>query len=257
MNHTPVSLSRRRWAARCLPLALAALLLTPWPARSQDSGITREQADEILKELRQIRQMLEKGVVHVTTSPQPGSEQKAQLKLGDAPVLGKKDAPVTIVEFTDYQCTFCQRFHTVTFPELQRKYVDTGKVRFVTRDLPLEMHSKAEQAAEAARCAGEQGKFWDMRNILVANASKLGETDLVEYATKLSLAVPAFQTCLSSGKYREAVQKDMTEAAGLEISGTPSFVIGKTTPDGVEGVVVVGALPLPMFEAKLAQYGVK
>lgn len=220
--------------------------------KAEESGITREQADEILNELRQIRQLLEKGA-----GPAAGvaidAGGKVRMKLNDTPVLGNKDAPVTMVEFTDFQCGFCQRFHTVTFPELRKKYIDTGKVRFVSRDLPLEFHGNAFRAAEAARCAADQKQFWGMRDRLVANASKLSPPDIETYALDLKLDMAAFKSCVETGKHAAEVKNDVAMASALRIDGTPSFIIGKTTPEGVEGTVITGALPLEAFEAKLSE----
>jgi protein-disulfide isomerase len=216
-----------------------------------EPGITREQADAILDELRQIRQLLENGAGPAAAAPD--SAGKVRVKIGDAPVLGQKNAPLTIVEFTDYQCGFCQRFHTATFPEIRKKYIDTGKVRFISRDLPLDFHSNAMRAAQAARCAGDQGLFWAMRDQLVANASQLSPANIESYASKIRLDVATFQSCIDSGKHAAAVKADRAVATALRIDGTPAFVVGKSTSEGVEGVVVMGALPLAAFEAKLEE----
>ncbi len=216
-----------------------------------EPGITREQADAILDELRQIRALLEKGPAQPAAALD--NDGKVRMRIGAVPILGKKDAPLTMVEFTDYQCGFCQRFHTATFPEIRKKYIDTGKLRFVSRDLPLDFHSNAFRAAQAARCAGDQGQFWTMRDVLVANSSKLDAPDLEGYAKQLKLDAGAFQSCLDSGKHAAAVKADRAMASSLRIDGTPAFVVGKTTAEGVEGVVVVGALPLEAFEGKLEE----
>ena len=239
---------------------LLCLLLPAWPAdQPQQPGITREQADAILNELRLIRQLLEKQARPAAPQPQRPTEGEgpAKLKLDNPNWLGKKDAPFTMVEYTDYQCTFCQRFHIVTFPELRKRYIDTGKVRFLSRDFPLDFHVNAFHAAEAARCAGDQDQFWKMRDLMVANPSRLTENDILVHAESLGLKMEPFRSCLSSSKYREAIQKDMAEATSLNLSGTPSFVIGRTTPDGVDGVILVGAQPLDVFEAKLQELGLK
>jgi protein-disulfide isomerase len=221
------------------------------PAEAAETGITREQGDAILEELRQIRQLLESGAGPAAAAPEAGG--KVRVKIGNSPLLGDKNAPLTMVEFTDYQCGFCQRFHTATFPEIRKKYIDTGKIRFVSRDLPLDFHSNAMRAAQAARCAGDQGQFWTMRDRLVANPGQLAPADLQGYAQDLKLDVAAFQSCLDSAKYAAAVKADRSLAASLRIDGTPAFVVGKSTAEGVEGVVVMGALPLEAFEAKLQE----
>ncbi|HEY1342075.1 MAG TPA: thioredoxin domain-containing protein [Bryobacteraceae bacterium] len=234
-----------KWAA--LPL----VLLLPLGAQNKkDAGITREQADEILQELRQIRQLLEK---QQAQQPQPQGPARARVAVGAEPVLGSKDAPLTIVEFTDYQCPFCQRFHATTFPDLKKNYIDTGKVRFYSRDMPLDFHSNAMRAAQAARCANEQGQFWKMRDIMGANPDRLGLPDLLATAGDLKLDVNAFKSCVESGKYKTAVETDVSEAMRIGADGTPSFVIGKSTPDGVEGELIVGAQPYPVFDLKLRQ----
>lgn len=233
-----------------LGLAFAGTVEKTEPAA--EPGITRDQADAILDELRQIRILLEKNAAQAPAgSVDP--DGKVKLKLGNSPVLGNRNAPLTMVEFTDYQCGFCQRFHTTTFPEIRKKFVDTGKVRFVSRDLPLDFHTNAFRAAQAARCAGDQGKFWEMRDAMVANPAKLAQADLDGYATRLKLDLSTFQSCVAGAKYAAEVKSDQSTAAALRIDGTPAFVIGKSTPEGVEGHVVMGALPLDAFEAKFEE----
>jgi len=237
------------------PLRSAALLVGfAVLLGAQEPGITRQQAEAILNELRQIRLLLERTIRAAAAAQGPDSVPKAKLRIESGHVLGAKDAPLTMIEFTDYQCGFCRQFHLVTFPELRKKYIDTGKLRFYSRDLPLEMHSNAFHAAEAARCAGDQGKFWEMRDVLVSNANKLAPDDIAGYAEHLNLKMPAFRSCLDSGKHRQTIQNDVAEAASLNIGGTPSFVIGRSTADGVDGEVFVGAQPLAAFEAKLKEF---
>jgi protein-disulfide isomerase len=239
-------------------LSLAACLIAPGleaqskPAQTPGSqGITREQADEILKELRAIRQLLEKQAGRPQAAAQAGDSVSVRIDGGQW--LGNPNAPLTMVEYTDYQCPFCRAFYASTFPEIRKKYIDTGIVRFVSRDLPLDFHPNAMSAAEAADCAADQGKFWEMRDLLAADPQKLAEEDLLGYAAKLQLKMADFKSCLASGKHREEIQRDMAEAASLHIDGTPSFVIGRSTPQGVDGEVVVGAQPFAAFEAKFQQ----
>jgi protein-disulfide isomerase len=232
--------------------ALPLVLLLPLGAQTQSEGITRQQADQILNELRQIRQLLQQQQAKAAApAPQPEQPQRAKLNLDGYQMLGSQSAPLTIVEFTDYQCPFCQRFHVTTFSELKKNYIDTGKVRFYSRDLPLDFHANAMQAAQAARCANEQGKFWQLRDVMGANPDKLDLDHIVGFAAELKLDSAALRTCITSGKYKEIVQVDVMEAMKIGANGTPTFVVGKSTPDGVDGEVMIGALPYPMFDEKL------
>jgi protein-disulfide isomerase len=224
--------------------------LLPAAVLAQEPGITREQAEAILNELRQIRVLLERAVRPPDAAEEP---RKAAMRIPDDRWLGNKEAPLTLVEFTDYECTFCRRFQVVTFPELRKKYIETGKLRFTSRDLPLDFHARAFRAAEAARCAGDQGRFWEMRDLLVSTG-KLDEEDIMAHARQLKLDLKAFSACLSEGKHRTAIQQDILEAARLGVNGTPGFVIGRSTPEGVEGEILMGAHPLAVFEAKLKEY---
>lgn len=233
--------------------ALPALCL--WPLAAQDKnepGITRQQADDILNELKQIRQLLEKQA-H-PAAPEPAKPVNAKLDLHDAPMIGNKDAPITMVEFTDFQCPFCKRFHDMTFGELKKNYIDTGKVRFYSRDFPLEsLHANANRAAEAGRCAADQGQFWPLRYIMSAHPEQLDLDSLVKAAADLKLNVNDFRTCVESEKHKADIQTDVLEAMKIGADGTPAFIIGKSTPEGVDGELVVGAQPYPVFDSKLKE----
>jgi len=233
-------------SAAVLPFVVTAAL----SAQTQNEpGITRQQADQILNELRQIRQLLEK---QNHAEAEPAKPKDIKLDLRNTPMLGKKEAPLTIVEFTDYQCPFCQRFHTMVFGDLKKNYIDTGKVRFYSRDLPLDsLHPNATRAAQAARCAGDQGQFWTIREVMSANPDKLDMDSLVGDAQQLKLDVPAFRSCIEKEKYKNDVQADVLEAMKIGADGTPAFVIGKSTPEGVNGELMVGAQPFAMFDMRL------
>lgn len=220
-------------------------------------GMTKDQADAILGELRQIRQLLEKQQAltaraeagHNVGPAQPG---KVQMNVESAwHSVGSADAPVTIVEFADLQCPFCKRFHTDVYAELKKTYIDSGKVRFVSRDLPLDFHPFALRAAEAARCAGDQGKYWEVREALFANASPLDERAIQKSAEDLSLDMNTFGACLDSQKYKADIQKDAQEAATLQINGTPTFVVARTAGDRLEGERIVGARPFVAFQSAI------
>jgi protein-disulfide isomerase len=235
--------------AMCLALALP--LAAQVPASPKEEGITRQQADQILDELRQIRQLLEKQ--QAKDQQKDEGPKRAKLSLQGVQMLGNKDAPATLVEFTDYQCPFCQRFHAETFGDLKKNYIDTGKLRFYSRDLPLDFHSNALRAAQAGRCAAEQGQFWKMRDLMAAHPDKLEMANLLDDAGSLKLDVAAFRTCVETEKYKNAVETDVLEAEKIGADGTPAFVIGKSTAEGVDGELVVGAQPYALFEQKLKE----
>ncbi len=252
-----------RQAALILTLALfgfstASAQQHPAPSDDvKDSGITRQQADDILMELRAIRQLLEKQILPVAPGqlpPIPQIPQTGRLRLEGGYSLGASDAPLTIVEFTDYQCPYCRQFDTTTFAELRKKYIDTGKVRFVVRDFPLvEAHPNAMQAAEAAHCAGDQEKFWPMQDALFRDTGNLEKNGLMDTAESLRLDMGIFRSCLESGKHKLEIQNDRQVASALQIYGTPSFLIGRATGEEVSGVIVIGSQPFSVFETKLKE----
>lgn len=176
-------------------------------------------------------------------------EEPEPFELSDnfAGAMGDPNAPVVIVEFTDYQCPFCQRHSSETLPTLVQAYIDTGRVYYIMKDLPLDqLHPLARDAAVAARCAGQQEMYWEMHDILFegqqiwGNAADLSAT-FVSYATQLNLDTDAFVTCLDDSTVADAVQENFTEASGLGISGTPFFFINGYP-------VINGAQPLDVFE---------
>jgi protein-disulfide isomerase len=234
-------------------LPLAAQVAQVAPVANDQTGLTRQQGDEILKELRQIRQLLEKQQVKPA---QPQEEAPTRAKITDlsgVSMLGSKTAPLTIVEYTDYQCPFCQRFHVTAFGELKKAYIDTGKVRFFSKDMPLDFHPNAMRAAMAARCAGEQGKFWELRDTMGANPNSLDLEHIVGFAADLKMDTAALRTCIDSGKFKERVQNDVLEAMKIGATGTPTFIVGKSVGEGVDGELVVGAMPFQMFDVKLKE----
>jgi protein-disulfide isomerase len=141
--------------------------------------------------------------------------------------LGADTAPVAVVEYSDYQCPYCQRFHAAVLPRLKSEYIDTGKVKLFFRDLPLTMHPQAMPAAVAARCAAQQGKFWPMNEALFAQQSELGPALYTRLAGSLALNGERFKQCLDDPETQQRVRRDAREAAGYEVSATPSFLLGR------------------------------
>lgn len=218
-------------------------------------GMTKDQADAILNELRQIRQLLERqnGTQAAAPSAAPAVPEKVEMSVAQGwHAIGRADAPVTVVEFADFQCPFCRRFQTDSLAQLKKEFIDTGKVRFVSRDLPLDFHPNAHSAAIAARCAGDQDKYWEMHDGMMNDtATDLSQASLMTYAQKIKLDIPAFSSCLLGNKYTTVIQQDIADANKVGITATPSFVIGKTTKNQIDGVRIVGAVPYTVFQTNI------
>ena len=167
--------------------------------------------------------------------------------------MGRTDAPVAIIEYSDLQCPYCARFALQTFPKIKRDYVDTGKVRYVARDLPLPSHAFAVAAAVAVRCAGGQGKFWAFREALFARQSELGRPPYDALAAELALDVPRFQACRNDGAAEAAVRADAERARSLGITSTPSFLIGQPVEGGIHGEKFSGAEPYEKFAKRIEE----
>ncbi len=163
----------------------------------------------------------------------------------DDAVLGDPNAPVTIVEFSDFQCPFCGKFFDETFPQIKKKYIDTGKVKLVYRDFPLGIHEMAQTYAEAAECAHEQGKFWEMHDKIFGEQKNGVATvdDLKKWARGFGVKEDQFNTCLDTKKYAEEVTKDLKDGEAVGVQGTPSFFIN--------GKLVVGAVPFSVLEKEI------
>jgi protein-disulfide isomerase len=152
--------------------------------------------------------------------------------------IGPEDAPITIVEFSDYQCPYCRRWHEEVYQPLLNEY--PGQIRLVYRHLPLtSIHPEAFSAAEAAMCAGEQNAYWQYHDKLFSSET-LGNNTYVQYAQDLGLNTSTFETCISEHKYSEAIQADSDFAVNLGVRSTPTFFIN--------GLAVVGAQPLDIFK---------
>jgi protein-disulfide isomerase len=161
---------------------------------------------------------------------------RVPVETGDAPSRGNPKAPVTIVEFSDFQCPYCVRARPVV-TRVRQEYGD--KVRWVFRHFPLDFHAQAEKSGEAAACAGEQGKFWEMHDLLWENTSKLQVADLKAHAATLGLDGATFGACLDSGRYASRIEADTEAGRGYGVSGTPAFF--------VNGRPLVGAQPFEAF----------
>jgi protein-disulfide isomerase len=198
-------------------------------AIKKDISALKEGQQAIQKDLQEIKKLL---------ASRPAGQAPAEQALNalvsteGEPFRGDKNAKLTLIEFSEFQCPFCGRHVRETVPQLEKEYVATGKVRYVFRDLPLEsIHKNAFKAAEAAHCAGEQNKYWEMHDRLFENQKSLEPAMLTAHAQAVGVDTKKFQTCLDSGKYAAEIRKDIAEANKLGITGTPTTVIGLTQPN--------------------------
>jgi len=183
------------------------------------------------------------------------SQPKLPMKISadNDPIIGNPDAPITIIEFTDFQCPFCARFHTQTLPLILEEYIEQGKVKLVVRDFPIQsIHPNAVPAAVASECANEQGKVKEMHDMLFYNQNEWNRQETVDalslfsqYAAEIQLEQETFDSCLTSGKYIEEIKKDLDDGRDYGVSGTPGFFIGN---DQIGYVELKGAQPFDSFK---------
>jgi protein-disulfide isomerase len=243
-------------AAFVLALAPTTVPRAEEAAVVQELQAMRDGQAAVLEELKAIRKLLEQGA-RSQVAAVPAADEHAELTLraidGGA-VKGNAEAALVLVEYTDYQCPFCNRHFANTVPSLAREYVDTGKLRYVLRDLPLEsIHPQAFKAAEAARCAGDQGRHWEMHEALFKNQKALGPAQLKHYAKGLGLEMAAFEACLDEGRHGDAVRADVAEAQAAGISGTPTFFLAVEGADGKLETLqkIRGAQPFSAFKGAI------
>lgn len=242
---------------------LMSVILIPAIIGCNETGVVQKheiqalkQGQEMIsKDLEEIKKLLASRPTPPAPPAPPAAVEKlgATVMIGSIPPLGTDDAPLTLVEFSDYQCPFCARHAQQTAPQIIKEFVDTHKVRYVFRDLPIEsIHPQAVKIAEAARCAGEQDKYWEMHDQIFANQRGLQVEKLSEHAQTIGIDAEPFQACLDSGKYTEAVRKDIEDGGKLGIRGTPSFVLGVSDGSQLKNTLIIrGAQPYAIFKEEI------
>lgn len=213
----------------------------------------KQGQDQIQKDLEEIKKLLKEGA---KAAPAQQAFKPTDMKLGNVAYKGETTAPVTLVEFSDYQCPYCKRHATTVLKELEKSYIDTGKLRFVMREMPIpNLHPRAEPAAVAVLCAGDQGNYWGMHDALFNDQKAKTDEDFKAMANSIGLDAAAFDTCLTSKKFDAQIKADQAEAQKLGISGTPSFVLGLTDPKDPSIVhltkFIRGAQPFTAFSAAI------
>ena len=176
-----------------------------------------------------------------------------KISADDDPIIGDPEAPITIIEFSDFQCPFCARFHIETLPSIMEEYIDQGKVNLVFRDFPIQsIHPNALPAAVAAECANEQGKFKEMHDILFEKQNEwnrqetsVAVSQFIQYAIELEMEKEIFESCISSGKHIDEIRKDLEDGRDYGITGTPGFFVGNEEIGFIE---LKGAQPFDSFK---------
>ena len=182
-------------------------------------------------------------------APAPEPVIETVVSIDDDPIKGDPKAPVTIIEFSDYECPFCKRSYDNVFSKLDEEYISKGKVRVVFRDYPLPFHKKAIPAAIAANCAGEQGKYWEVHNFLFENPDKLDSASVISSSVGIGLDKAKFEACVNDKSKEKEITKDLEDGQKYGVRGTPSYFIGKTTDgDEITGTFVRGAQPYAVFK---------
>jgi len=200
-----------------------------------------------------VEEMIDQGKTEQEILTALGASSGTQVEFGDLvdddPVKGNKNAPVTIVEFSDFQCPFCATFYSQTLSQLEEEYIKTGKVKLVYRDFPLSFHQNAQKAAEASECADEQGVFWEYHDILFEKQGEWSNAKtsiFKDYAKQLDLNSNQFDQCLDSGKMADEVKKDLQDGSAYGVNGTPAFFIN--------GELISGAQPIGAFRQVIDKY---
>ena len=208
----------------------------------------------IITELRVLHDQINGGTDNQSPAPKAVD---LSIDIANAPHMGASDAQVAVVEFSDFECPYCGRHFESTLPRIVGEYLKTGKVLYVIRDFPIaQLHPHALKAAEAGRCAADQGKFWPMHDMLFSNQEHLEAADLLSYAPLVGLDKNAFEQCLSGGVHNQDVRQAVAYGVSLGVNATPTFFIGRI--DRERGTVhalteLAGAYPYPIFKQKLEE----
>lgn len=238
--------------------AVIMLLLFAQPGFSQKSK-ELDTVKEDIKVLKEGQQAIQKEIQEIKTqlkakpapAPAPAEFKETVINVEGDAFKGSKDARLALIELSEFQCPFCGRHARETVPQIMKEYVDTGKMKYYFLDFPLGFHKQAFKAAEGAACSGDQGKFWEMHDMLFENQKALNPENLVNNAETLGLDMPKFKECLDSGKHADEIKKDMAEGQKAGVSGVPTSLIGWVQEDGksVKALKIVkGAQPYSAFK---------
>lgn len=243
----------RRTASSLLIAPILLMLACTQPAAQSQADVEKlkQQVEQMQKDIDEIKRFLKQATGGRYGAP---SIENSPVDLAGAPAKGSASAPITLVEISDYHCPFCRRHVQQTQPQIYGEYVDPGKVRHVFIHFPIDqLHPDAYKSHEAASCAADQGKFWELHARLFESPAKT-EEQIAAAAFSAGVDVNALKACMSSGKYKQAVRTSVEKMQQLGVGGTPFFLIGKT-PSGSEPFKAIstinGAQPYANFKKAL------
>ena len=248
-NNKQISIKKSTFNSIIIGLAIA-IGVALFFAGSYTSNLNSNQISE-----EDLDQALAKLELKILQNQLPTKQPAVPVKISadNDPIIGSLDAPITIIEFSDFQCPFCARFHTQTLPLILEEYIEQGKVKLVFRDFPIQsIHPNALPASVAAECANEQGKFREMHDMLFEKQNEWNDLESAktlslfsQYASNMQLEQKTFDSCLTSGKYIEEIKNDLNDGREYGVSGTPGFFVGN---DQVGYVELKGAQPFDSFK---------
>ena len=229
-----------------ITIGISAFLFGLLISESNSNKITEKDLDEALAKL-------ELKILQSQLPTKQAPTEPVKISADDDPIMGNPEAPISIIEFSDFQCPFCARFHTQTLPLILDEYINQGKVKLIFRDFPIQnIHPNALPASAAAECANEQNKFREMHDTLFEKQSewnKLETADAISlfsrYASDMQLDQNVFDSCLTNGKYIDEIRNDLNDGRKYGVSGTPGFFVGN---DELGYVELKGAQPFESFK---------
>jgi protein-disulfide isomerase len=220
--------------------------------------------EEVLKQLSEVRQELKglkdevRGLKEsmAQSAPTIAKSKAGPINLEGAPFIGVESAQVAIIEFSDYQCPYCTRHFKQTFPDIEKNYIETGKVRYVMKQFPLGFHAKARGASIAALCVEKlkPGKYIDAHKAIFGGETSLDQSSYLALADAMGISASKYSSCLADSEMSKVVDQDMAQGKSVGVSGTPAFLVGKIK-DGklVDGRLITGARPYSSFSNVLDQ----
>lgn len=247
---------------RLLAIGAAMVMAGGSPGWSQ---APTSELEALRREVRQLRSVVEAqqaalaelkaALARLETSAKKAQSEEAgkevTVDIAGQPFKGRPDAPVTIVEFSDFECPFCARFFRDVLPSVERELIAAGRLKYVYRDFPLPVHPYAEEAAYAGICADRQGKFWPMHDRMFSNPRALDPTSLRQHGRDLGLDAGLFESCLRSDEPKAEIERDRRDGMAAGVRGTPAFVIGRTQGTTVTGEIMIGVQSLEVLRNKV------